>query len=606
MRRTLIISLLALLASYTAIGKPIWQPAQSQTEMLGQLEYMRHIDPLTLDEVQALEEDVWVPVERSEANFGFDMQHYWFRIPILPPYSSSTPWYLRFSYPLLDQVDVYLYDSNRLVQEFHTGDTLPFADRPIPHQSFVFPLILKKTELYWAYIHVYTSSSVQLPISLLEESNFWKTIAAENAIAAAFYSILLCMLAYNAVLFVMVRERSYFYYVLYIASFTILMASIHGWSYPILWPNNPLIHEKSVVISLSATICFAALFGAHFLRLREVRPDLYRLIYLVTYISAACGFSAIFLPYGLAIKITTVLGLVATIIAMFSTAHEWYRSRAREVMLFLMAWLFLLFGFSLYIGQKLGVLPVNAITEHAIEIGAVIEVLLLALGLADKINSERKGRLAAQQEMLELQIKANEQLDKKVRERTEELELLNGQLQLASVTDSLTQVKNRRYFDKKLPAEYRRSFREKSWISLLMLDIDHFKSFNDTFGHQAGDKVLQEVAKVVEEVVKRPCDAVSRYGGEEFAVLLPNTPIEGAILVAERVRVAIESLAVEWQDQTLSVTASIGISGCIPSHRDEFEILTQQADNFLYVAKEQGRNCAIHPGNDPSAQPGNS
>jgi len=346
------------------------------------------------------------------------------------------------------------------------------------------------------------------------------------------------------------------------------------------------------------------MFGAHFLRLKEVRPEFNRIIRLVAAIAAACAVASMFMPYGLAIRVTAFLGLIATLVGFTLTIMEWSRSQSREIMMFLSAWIMLMFGFVLYIGQKFGWLPVNNLTEHAIELGAIIEVLLLALGLAERINVERKQRMATQQEMLELQIRANEELDQKVRERTEELELLNGQLQLASVTDSLTQVRNRRYFDKKLPTEYRRSFREKNWISLLMMDIDHFKQFNDTHGHQAGDKVLQEVAKAVEQVVKRPSDAVSRYGGEEFAILLPNTDTEGAALVAERVRSCVEDLEIEWQGEILKVTTSIGLAGCIPASRDEFELLTKQADNYLYVAKEQGRNCVIHEGNDPSAAAG--
>ena len=246
-------------------------------------------------------------------------------------------------------------------------------------------------------------------------------------------------------------------------------------------------------------------------------------------------------------------------------------------------------------------LPINNLTEHAIEIGAVLEVLLLALGLADRINSERKARMNTQEQMLKIQIEANQELDNKVRERTEELELLNDHLQTTSITDSLTQVKNRHYFDKKLPTEYRRAYRDKSWVSLLIIDIDHFKSFNDNHGHQAGDIVLQAVAKSMQEVVKRPSDAVTRFGGEEFTVLLPNTPKEGAYKVAERIRKHIAELHVTWEQQSLSVTVSIGLACCIPSHYDGEDLLLKQADDFLYVAKDRGRNQVVYEDNNPSA-----
>jgi diguanylate cyclase (GGDEF)-like protein len=203
--------------------------------------------------------------------------------------------------------------------------------------------------------------------------------------------------------------------------------------------------------------------------------------------------------------------------------------------------------------------------------------------------------------MLEIQIKANQELDNKVRERTEELEMLNDHLQTTSITDSLTQIKNRHFFDNKFSTEYRRAFRDKSWVSLLVIDIDHFKLFNDHYGHQAGDIVLQAVAKSMQDVVKRPSDAVSRFGGEEFTVLLPNTPKEGAYKVAERIRKHIAELHVTWQQQSLSVTVSIGIASCIPSHYDAEALLLKQADDFLYLAKDHGRNQVVYEDNNPAS-----
>jgi diguanylate cyclase (GGDEF)-like protein len=178
---------------------------------------------------------------------------------------------------------------------------------------------------------------------------------------------------------------------------------------------------------------------------------------------------------------------------------------------------------------------------------------------------------------------------------------LNDHLQTTSITDSLTQIKNRHYFDNKFSTEYRRAFRDKSWVALLVIDIDHFKLFNDHYGHQAGDIVLQAVAKSMVDVVQRPSDAVSRFGGEEFTVLLPNTPKEGAYKVAERIRKHIAELHVTWQQQSLSVTVSIGLASCIPSHYDGEALLLKQADDFLYVAKDHGRNQVVYEDNNPTA-----
>jgi diguanylate cyclase (GGDEF)-like protein len=566
-----------------------------------QIEYISHEQQLTLAEVRNVPPSAWKSAPAENLSLGFNHHHYWFRLPLKNLQASDMPWLFRSKYPLLDTIDLYLLADSELVQEFHTGDDLPFGQRPLDQPSFVFPLTINTDGEYVIYMHVHTNSSLQLSLSLQTESSFWQAMATENATSAAFYAILLSMIFYNAVIFLIVRFRSYLYYVLYLSSFTLFMASIHGWAYKLLWPNNPTIHQLSVILSIGLTIWSAALFTSSFLRLKEIRPDLHRILIALAIISLVNAAISLFLPYALMIRTAAALAFIAAAIAIFSTIQEWFRSRRREVMMFIIAWSTVLIGFVLYSGQKFGLLPVNAFTEHAIEIGAVLEALLLALGLADRINSERKARIATQEHMLEIQRKANQELDNKVRERTEELEIMNDQLHTTSVTDSLTQIKNRYYFDNKLSAEYRRAYREKSWLSLLILDIDHFKLFNDNHGHQAGDEVLKVVAATIQDIVKRPSDAVSRYGGEEFTVLLPSTPKEGAYLVAERIREQIEKIQVTWQGESLSVTLSIGSASCIPPYYQGEATLLKQADDFLYVAKDHGRNQVIYQDNDPTA-----
>lgn len=587
----------------TIFAALIGQRANSDDDLnyFDQIEFFSHEEELSLTEARGLPSSEWQSAPAENLSLGFDKDHYWFRLPLKNLQASDSQWLFRSKYPLLDTLDLYLFADSTLIQEFHTGDSLPFEQRPLDQPSFVFPLTINTDGEYIIYMHIQTSSSVQLSLSLQSESSFWKTMATENATSAAFYAILISMIFYNAVIFLIVRVRSYLYYVLYLSSFTLFMASIHGWAYRLLWPSSPEIHQLSVVFLIGTTIGTAGLFTASFLRLKEVRPDLHHIVMTFALAGIVHSFLSLLVPYSIMIRIGAGLAIIAAIIAMFSTLQEWFRSRRREVMMFIIAWTTVLVGFLLYSGQKFGFLPVNAFTEHAIEIGAVLEALLLALGLADRINSERKARIATQKRMLEVQLKANQELDNKVRERTEELEIMNDQLQTASVTDSLTQIKNRHYFDKKLPAEYRRAYREKSWISLLILDIDNFKQFNDNHGHQAGDEILKVVAAAIQDVVKRPSDAVSRYGGEEFTVLLPNTPKEGAYQVAERIRNHIQDILFEWQGETLTVTISIGLASCIPPYYEGEATLLKQADDFLYVAKDHGRNQVIYEGNDPTA-----
>ena len=160
-----------------------------------------------------------------------------------------------------------------------------------------------------------------------------------------------------------------------------------------------------------------------------------------------------------------------------------------------------------------------------------------------------------------------------------------------SMTDQLTGIANRRCFDQRLLAEWQRAVREKSPISIMMLDVDRFKSYNDTYGHQKGDAVLQEVAKMLTNSMKRPADLVARWGGEEFVALLPTTSAEGAVKVAEQIRAKVEESKVPCFDgNTASVTISIGLYSLVPTQNSSMNDFISKADTALYDAKKKGRN----------------
>lgn len=177
----------------------------------------------------------------------------------------------------------------------------------------------------------------------------------------------------------------------------------------------------------------------------------------------------------------------------------------------------------------------------------------------------------------------------------QELRLANLQLEQLAQTDGLTQVANRRHFDDRLAREWHRLLHEKHPISLLLFDVDQFKLYNDHYGHQAGDGCLIEIAQAARSATLHPTDFVARYGGEEFALVLPNTGKHGAVIVAQRLQQGIRTLAIPHQLSQISpyVTVSIGISTLVPNAQSSLHDLVVQADQALYAAKQQGRNCYV-------------
>ena len=179
-----------------------------------------------------------------------------------------------------------------------------------------------------------------------------------------------------------------------------------------------------------------------------------------------------------------------------------------------------------------------------------------------------------------------------LRETSDKLIKANRELHLISSRDGLTGVANRRYLDEMIDIEWQRARRMKTETAFLMIDIDYFKRYNDEFGHQRGDDCLKAVARVLERGVDRSADFVARYGGEEFVILLPATGLEGAIVVAERLRVAVESLDIRHPTSGVSdvVTVSIGVASISYSSDETLESLIETADRALYTAKQHGRN----------------
>jgi len=191
---------------------------------------------------------------------------------------------------------------------------------------------------------------------------------------------------------------------------------------------------------------------------------------------------------------------------------------------------------------------------------------------------------------------------------TRKLDDANRELTRLSSVDGLTGISNRRRFDDTLAKEWRRAARGGTPVSLLLVDVDYFKQFNDNYGHQVGDECLKAVARTLQGRLRRPADLVARFGGEEFVALLPQTEVSGAVAVGEELRRSIEVLGITHNHSAVSpfVTISIGIASAVPGRDSKGpEGLIEAADRALYSAKRQGRNrvcCEVAP--EPKAGPG--
>ncbi|MDX1976223.1 MAG: diguanylate cyclase [Pseudanabaenaceae cyanobacterium bins.68] len=189
---------------------------------------------------------------------------------------------------------------------------------------------------------------------------------------------------------------------------------------------------------------------------------------------------------------------------------------------------------------------------------------------------------------------------RQIEQQAEALQIANARLSLLANLDGLTQIANRRQFDTYLAQQWQQLNRSGTYLSLLICDVDHFKLFNDTYGHQAGDECLKQVAIAINQAVERDGDLAARYGGEEFGVILPNTPKEGAIAIAAKICTQVRELNIPHTGSSHGqVTISIGVASIIPSSRFEPTQLVATADDALYCAKHHGRNRHLYHELDP-------
>ena len=542
-----------------------------------------------LDPAQTLSDSRWMRLEPNENSFGFTDKIYVFKLNIVNLGQQTLPVLLEVAYPLLDHLDIYEGNLAPSSQRYSLGDKQPFSDRVIKNRNFVIPADLEpnKTEIY--FFKVQTTSATQFPLNIWNPVDFHEREKMLYGWYGLYFGTMLVMAMYNLFIYSSVRYSAYLWYVVYVLSMTLFQAAIEGLTFRYVWPQSLWWNSISTSFFVCTMMVGALLFQIYFLDLKNQSPNLYLLSKVAIAVSAILIISTFIVPYQYIIKVgAAVLTTSSCIIALFTGYWVWYKGY-RQARYFCLAWTVLVIvGFGTVMNY-VGLLPRSAFTEYSTQIGSLIEVVLLSFALAEYINYEKSMRYEAQQHAFSLQKIHNEELETKVAQRREELEVLNRKLSDLSTTDQSTGLRNRRFLNSYLREELERCQQYKRPMTLMMLDIDHFKQFNDAHGHLAGDACLQAVAKCISVSLRWPGDLVARFGGEEFCVLC-ETDSAGAVKVAERIRGNVERLEFRWQNQTMTVTISLGVVVKTPDAGDSIEILISCADDALYKSKAAGRN----------------
>lgn len=592
--------LVALLCTFIS---PIYAESLEPLAINGQqIEVL--IDPehrLTVDNIINQKNLNWESSNYETPSYGFSAHTYWFRFTLPAQKSESI---LELNYALLDNISYYRLQDDEIIETIVTGDNHNFSDRPIQHRVFLFP-VPAKNQNQTILLKVRSSSAIQIPLTLWPGKSFFEQDQYAFLEHGIYYGIALVMVLYNLFLFFRLRDSAYGFYVLYVLAFALVQLSLSGFSYQFIWPGSPEWNEKSITVLIPLIVVSTAIFSSHFLKLTHYYPRICNVLYGQAIIGVVLSAFSVFLPYHTIIPYVVVLAAVCGLTILCISYYVMFKRMYKYAIYFAAARSVFLVGVIVLAMNKFGILPRTWLTESAPQIGSVIEIILLSFALAERLYDAMQRRFMAEdesiiikEELIQTQQKQNQILESEVAARTQDLEaalnkvnILNNELSDLSTMDQVTGVRNRRYFDDMLKKEFRRAFRNHSNISLIMLDLDHFKLVNDTHGHLAGDLCLKTIANAIYNIVKRPPDLVCRYGGEELAIILPETDLKGAMIIAERIRHQIESLQIKFSGEIISVTASLGVSSFIPNSNKTPNLLIELADNALYQAKNEGRNC---------------
>ncbi|MGE4295309.1 MAG: diguanylate cyclase [Campylobacterales bacterium] len=550
-------------------------------------------DPTAALEVRDLLQNpdlVWQPLTQEAPNFAFSKSAFWIRFRLENSSPVLQKRVFEIASPLQDYLDLFIVDpaSHAVLHRWQTGDRLPFDSRPVMSPDFVFPVDIPAKSQVDLYLRADTHDGLfePLALNLWRQQAFYENSAHHLFGHSLYYGALLMMLVYKLFLYISTKERVFALYSLYLASFLMVVLTYKGVGFLYLWPASPGFQNSALALSVVAVMLSVTLFSHEYLRLKTRLPRTYRVLngflalVLLTLIPVALDWYAI--TWLLLLPAANLLGA-----ALFGAALYLAYQGVREAIFYTLAWMAAFAAVVLYLLLMFDWVETGFLTDYGLMIGTVIQFVLIAFGLADRINRLKGEKLVLQQQALESERRLTHELETQVKERTRDLKEANEKLFSQSITDGLTGLFNRRRFNGDLAAAA-----QNGAFALLIMDVDNFKPYNDLYGHQAGDETLIRVAAALQKTLQNAGGNAYRVGGEEFAALAPAAHAEEALVLAEKLRQNICDLRIPHERNVAPhVTLSIGLIHKTAQARENDDTLYARADSALYEAKNAGRNC---------------
>jgi len=570
----------------------------------------------TLDSVLSPESaEDWRPGPGFLRSYGYTASAYWFRVRLKNAETRPISWLFEIAQPELLELDFYILNQGNVVGMWEAGIRYPFARRPFPHRNFVFPLFMQSGQTLDVVFRVKTDGPMLLPINIHEQGSFAEKEQFNLMLVGLLLGSLLILTLYHGYMYLSAGTFRHLILGVYIASLLMFVVSVKGVGYQFLWPESPAFEQQAIKLFAWLAIIWGVSYLLEFLEIRRKYPRLIWLIstFLLVFSLMYIGSMFFYVP-----RLDTplrVFHIVVFVIYLGMAARLWWRGTLAERYLGLS--LFAMFSAGLvYLVYIMGFVDHSQLAVSALDYGLALGAGFLTLSLAEQIRQERIHQEMAFHRMLsqESELRAiredalykqeqeNVRLKSQVRSRDAELSMVmehlresHDRLDSLGGMDGLTGLFNTRRFRELLKSDCEGLAKQHKVASLLLIDIDDFRRLNEQHGHVMGDEVLRTISFFMRSVATRQHDLLSRFGGEEMAIFLPETDREGAMVVAERLRRMVSDHAwpVGKDNEPLSATVSVGVSSLLPEDEHAPEMLLNQAKLALKRAKGQGKDQVV-------------
>ena len=369
---------------------------------------LHYLDPtgeLTVNDIRRLPEEQWSIPQAETPSYGFSRDALWIKLDLTSSAPADVELVLNIAYAALDQIDVFIENNDRFTHYYRTGDTFPFAYRPIKNHQFVFPFHAYSSIQHTIYMRVQTQGALQVPISVWNRNHFFEDQQPLWVAESIYYGVMVVMIIYNLFIFSIVRHPSYVLYACVASSSFLFNAAIQGFGFQYLWPWLPAINTWAIPASIALFGCSSMMFAISLLDIKRRAPRLYKVKLLFFSVWATLLASSFVLPYHSSIVLTSGFGVASACISVFTGFYMLYAGQ-RVARYYCLAFTCLIASWMITALSKFGVIPSTVLIEHAIQIGSSLEIILLSFALADRINMERLGREQAQKQALESERRA--------------------------------------------------------------------------------------------------------------------------------------------------------------------------------------------------------